>query len=142
MKFPFIILPRAVYDQMVRQADERDAANRRLTRTIVKMKVAGGSIPRATQGMRLQPAEPDPIDQAIAENKHAAARPAVRKALQDYADRERKKGTRPERILEAINKWSAPPAEDDEDDSDPNDDDTIALVVDDEETRRRGQRIA
>jgi hypothetical protein len=131
-KFP--IVPRSIYEDVKAQLERSERERRRLTRTIVKMKVAGGSIPRIAQGVRLAPAEYDPFEEAIANNKHAASRPAVRKALQDFVAREQKKNTRPEKILEALRTWNAVRSESSEDDESLDDDnDTIAFITDDDD---------
>ena len=115
MKFPFVILPRRVYDDLMadRQQDRTD--KRRMLRTIVKMKVSGGIIPRSPS-MKVVPREPDPIEKAIDENKHARSNPRIRAALMKYADREREKNTPLAEIERVLRTWSDPNARGDDDD--------------------------
>lgn len=123
MKFPFVILPRSVYELLLAER----AKSARLTKTIVRMKVAGGTVvgPR----LQLAPREVDELDEAINSNKYAD-RPAVRRGLMRFKERELRKGTPRSEIERAIHEWTdrRGPSPADEDDGSG---DAIELVFDD-----------
>ena len=124
MKFPFVVLPRSAYDQLLA---ERDRCAR-LTKTIVRMKLAGGVLVRPTAAKR----EDGPRDAflraaraAIDADKHSA-RPGFAASQLTWAEREYDKGTDPNAIIERLRKWHNVKASEDDDDDD---DDVIPIVV-------------
>jgi|SRR5579872_5335684 len=119
---PFFV-PSSVLDDLRAELRELRAERRRLTRIIVKMKVAGGSIPLVRQGVQLPPKPADPLMKIIDENPHAKRNSAVRKALVDYLERERAAGINEQKIAGVLSTWSKVAGHNDDSD------DTIALVT-------------
>lgn len=142
MKFPFVFMSRTVYDQMVKDsADERERTAR-LTRIIVKMKVAGGSIPRALSAGRLPPRELTEfeidVQRAIDRNPHAN-RPGFRGQMATFVERALADGIDQKRILTKLRTWhlvtNADGAE-----PEVTDDDVIPLVFEDGKRSREASR--
>lgn len=126
MKLPFVLVPRVVFDQMVKANDEERERTRRLTKTIVQMKVAGGTVQRAALGGRLPPRQVSEFDQQVADaiesNKHSR-RPGFAAAQMGFVERELAKGTDKDKILDRLRNWSRVDRSVKDDDND-----TIAIV--------------
>lgn len=129
MKLPFV--SRTIHEDMVRDLREQLAKeqkrSRRLERTVIDMKVAGGSIPRTADGLRLERRPPTAIETAIAENPRAAVDPALRRHLGTWAAKEMgKEGADEKAIIERLRTWNMVAVERDDDD-DAEDDELIAI---------------
>lgn len=126
-------IPRDIHDQIVSdlraQLAEYRHDNRRMLRTITKMKVAGGSIPRAITGARLEPRQPDPMQRAIEDALDANARTKrpgpMRNRHRSWAESEIAKDPSNEQhvrsVLDRVRAYGIITADDDDDD------DTIAV---------------
>lgn len=118
MKWPFLILPRSVYDDQQAASKARDDANTKrineLTNTIIDLKMSGAQVVRHT-GIRLEPKEETEIERVIRENKHARRDPRVARALQKYADDALADGKPESEVLEKLANWDRVESVDDDD---------------------------
>lgn len=126
MKWPFLL--RSVHEETVtdlrRRLDDSETERRKLVRTIVKMKVAGGTIPRALDGVRLEQRERNPFEKAVDENPRCKNNPLLRRHLLGWADREREKGVPEKEILDKLSSWHVVRVSDGDEDED---DELIAI---------------
>lgn len=131
MKLPFVILPRDVYEHLLKtNVDERDRT-RRLLKLVTKLKLNGAILPRTpittypSSAVDPRSTEEKQIDDAIESHKYAN-RPGIRTALRTYVERSRRDNIPAARIIHTLQNWSnltAPSADDVADD----DDDLIAI---------------
>jgi hypothetical protein len=122
VKLPFVILPRAVYDDLRRDAADERLRTKRLLKLIVRMKVSGSMLTRTPTALRVERKEPSAIDRAI-QSSRWASRPGVLAKLYEYVDKARRNGVTEEAIEETLRTWDQRGAASDDDDND-----TIALV--------------
>lgn len=133
MRWPFV--PRSLFDETVAdlrvRLDASDLDRRRLTRTIVKLKISGAHIPRVLDGARLEQRPRDPFEQIVDENPRAQQDPRLRRHLLTWATRQHQlhaadecSGLSDEAIKERLRTWSVVTVEEDDDDED---DEVIAV---------------
>jgi DNA invertase Pin-like site-specific DNA recombinase len=127
-------IPRDVHDRIVSDLreqlrDERERSRRQM-RTIIRMKVAGGSIPRALSGIALPPKPLTEIEQAILDALDAnpkTKRPGeLRNRHRAYAERTLARDasdTTLRRVLNELRTWGKV------DDATEDDDDVIAVTT-------------
>lgn len=129
MKLPFVILPRGVYEDLLKSQEFERTRAGKLTRTLVRMKVNGAILPRsalAARGGQLPPRAVDRLQDIVDSNKHAKANPAVKRALQTYLDTARANHADESDIERRLRTWHVPRDTDD----DAVDDDLIEVLVD------------
>lgn len=115
-------VPRAVYDDMVRIADSEREHNRKLTKTILRLKVSQQAfLPTKADARKAR--EVDVIEAAINRSKHAK-NPVHRSALSTWAEQEKSRGTPIAEIEDRLNHWDDINALRD-DDRDNDEDDTL-----------------
>lgn len=123
-------IARDIHDQIVddlraQLRDERDRSRRQM-RTIIRMKVAGGSIPRALSGLRLPPRVQTPIEEAISaalDTNPRTRRPGeLRNRHRSWAEREIEKDPandrNTKRVLTKLRTWGVVDENDGDDDDD------------------------
>ena len=117
MKFPLLLLPRSVYDDLQTDLKAKDARIKELTDLVVDAKMSGAQIVRrASAGLKLPTREITAIEKAIDEHPKCRANRALRARMLDWADLQREKGVSEEDILDRVTSWDTI-AEDDEDDA-------------------------
>lgn len=101
--------------------DRSEAAREELTKTIVEMKVAGGTVPRPATGFRQEPRKADEIERALDENPVIRTTPGLRRQQNEWARKALEKGAELEDVLAKIEAYGTIPADfldEDEDDDD------------------------
>lgn len=120
MKWP--VVPRSLYDERTRELADANAEIRRLTQTIIDMKVTGATVRQATDGklaagVRQAPKEETKLERALALNPRTRTNAALRTGMRRWAEDRIAAGEKEEDVLSRVESWNDPTIEDEEEET-------------------------